>query len=237
MAATNLAVSSVSTLKGGKTENYQIGAVHKFKTFSLDYDVFKSIGVTDYPGNATFTYTITGIGLKIDRTNRDAYFPAVIQTAGPSILDVSNYRDNVLNIAIMRADDKYRGAAFNLKKDFSVPVPAWVKLGVRLREQTRDLTKPSTRWNYAGPDGVLNSGDENLAQFMNLSVKTNGPNILPFPARPFRDAPNTSYDYSGPNIGTAFRANPNLFVEDIVTNVTNALNNRQNFRERSTPGT
>jgi TonB-dependent receptor len=71
---------------------------------------------------------------------------------------------------------------------------------------------------------------------MNLSVKTNGPQVLPFPARPFRDAPNSSYDYSGYNIGTAFRANPKLFVEDIVTNVTNELNNRQNFKETISAG-
>lgn len=232
VAATNVSVSSVSTLKGGSTSNYNIGGVHKYRTLSIDYDAFKSVGITDYPGNATFTYSLPSVGLAIDSTGRDAYFPAVVQTSGPDIHNIANYRDNVLNIAVMRADDKYHGFAFNVKKDFATDAPTWIKAGVRLREQTRDLTKPSTRWNYAGPDGILNSGDENLAQFANLSVKTNGPVVLPFPARPFRDAPNSSYDYSGFNIGTVFRSNRNLFVEDIVTDVTNQLNNRQSFSEK-----
>ena len=231
VAATSVTVSSVSTLKGGKSENYQIGAVHRFKSLAIDYDVFKSIGITDYPGNANFSYSVSGVGLRLERRG-DPYFPAVIQTAGPDITDVRNYSNNVLTIAVMRADDEYQGLAFNAKKDFATRVPVWLKGGVRVREQTRDLKRPSTRWNFAGPDGRLNSGDENLAQFLNLTPKTNGPVILPFPARAFRDRHGTSYDYAGYNIGTMFRSNPNLFVEDIVNNVTNELNNRQNFEER-----
>jgi TonB-dependent receptor len=230
VAASTVNVSSVSTLKGGKSENYQIGAVHRFKTLAIDYDVFQSIGITDYPGNATFAYSVSGVGLRLERRG-DPYFPAMIQTSGPDITDINNYANNVLTIAVMRGDDEYRGLAFNARKEFSTRMPLWVKTGIRLREQTRDLKQPSTRWNYAGPDGRVNSGDENLAQFLNLTPKTNGPVILPFPARAFRDRAGTSYDYAGYNIGTAFRANPGLFVEDIVNNVTNELNNRQNFEE------
>jgi len=230
IAATTLNLASFSTLKGGRSENYQIGAVHKYKTLAIDYDIFKSIGITDYPGNATFAYSVTGIGLRLERRD-DPYFPAIIQTAGPSVTDIGSYSNNVLTIAVMRGDDEYQGVAFNAKKEFATRLPLWVKTGFRLREQTRELIRPSTRWNYAGPDGRLNSGDENLAQFVNLTPKTNGPIILPTPARPFRDRAGTSYDYAGPNVGTAFRATPNLFVEDIVNTVTNALNNRQSFKE------
>lgn len=236
LAGTSVTVSSVSTLKGGKSENYNIGGVHRFRGLSIDYNAFKSVGITDYPGNATFQYAVTGVGLRVERREDTPYFPRVIQTSGPDILDINNYRNNVLTIAIMRADDKYNGVAFNLKKEFATVAPTWIKTGFRLREQTRDLTKPSTRWNYAGPDGLLNSGDENLAQFLNKSVKTNGPQILPFPARAFRDKEGTSYDYAGFNIGTVFRSNPKLFVEDIVNNVTNDLNNRQRFKESINAG-
>src|SRR5688500_1816236 len=193
VAATTVTVSSVSTLKGGKSENYNLGAVHKYKSFSLDYDAFKSVGVTDYPGNATFQYSVSGPGLVLERRD-ERYFPAVGQTAGPDIRDIGSYSNNQLTIAIMRADDVYHGAALNAKKEFATVAPTWLKAGMRWREQTRDLTQPSERWNYAGPDGRLNSGDENLAQFLNLTPKTNGPIVLPFPARPFRDRAGTSYD-------------------------------------------
>lgn len=231
VAATSVQVASVSTLKGGRSENYNIGGVHRFRSLSLDYDAFKSIGITDYPGNATFQYTVTGVGLRLER-RAEPYFPAIIQTSGPDITNIRSYGNNQLNIAIMRADDEYHGFALNAKQDFAgARIPFFLKGGVRLRQQNRDLTKPSTSWQYAGPDHVLNSGDENLAQFISPTVKTNGPKLLPFPARPFRDNPGSSYDYSGPNIGTTFREHPELFVENIVSGVTNALNNKQNFTE------
>jgi iron complex outermembrane recepter protein len=234
-AATTVTVSSVSTLKGGKTENFNLGAVHKYNGFSLDYDAFRSVGITDYPGNATFSYSVSGVGLILERRDRP-YFPAIGQTAGPDIRDIRSYGNNQLNIAIMRGDDVYHGAAVNAKKEFATRAPTWIKAGLRWREQTRDLTQPSQRWNYAGPDGRLNSGDENLAEFLNLTPKTNGPVHLPFPARPFRDRAGTSYDYAGYNIGTLFRSRPDLFIEDIVNNVTNELNNRQNFEETINAG-
>ncbi|MEY4940417.1 MAG: hypothetical protein RIQ93_2152, partial [Verrucomicrobiota bacterium] len=236
LAATSVAVSSISTLKGGWSENYSIGGVHKYRNLSLDYDVFKSVGVTDYPGNATFQYTATGVGLRIERRADEPYFPRVVQTSGPDIRSINSYTNNTFNIAIMRGDDKYRGLSFNAKKSFETLAPTWIKTGFRLREQTRELTKPSQSWRYVGPDRALNSGDENLAQFLSLTPKTNGPVILPFPARPFRDRPGTSYDYAGPNIGTTFRAHPEWFLEDIVTNITNDLNNRQSFKETINAG-
>jgi TonB-dependent receptor len=179
-----------------------------------------------------FSYTLDGVGLQFDSRGRDRYFPAVIQTAGPDITNIDNYGDNVLNIDIKRGDDEYQGVAFNVRKDFSTAMPIWIKSGVRLRTQTRELSRPRVRWRYAGPDRVLNSGDENLHQFMNMSVKTNGPVILPFPARTFRDSPGTSYDYAGYNIGSLFRSDRTLFVEDIAFNVSNEQMGRQSFEEK-----
>ncbi|MBI4624314.1 MAG: TonB-dependent receptor, partial [Verrucomicrobia bacterium] len=242
--ASQVTISNGSTQKGGVTHQYQLGAVHQYKSLEIDYDIFKSNSFTNYPGNANFQYTTTGIGFRIER--KDApFFPEVRQTAGPDIRDINNYRDNVFNIRVFRGDDDYLGGAFNLKKKFETAAPTWIKAGIRVREQTRELTEPATRWRFAGPDGVLNSGDENLRQFLNPDVKSRAPVTLPIPAFPFRDArtvpynypvKTSSFGYSGYNIGTALFEKPQQFVEDIVFNVTSELNNAQDFTEKISAG-
>ena len=58
-----------------------------------------------------------------------------------------------------------------MKKSFALEVPAYIKAGLRSREQTRRLRLSSYRTMYVGPDGVMgvNSAtgrnDDNLAQF------------------------------------------------------------------------
>jgi TonB-dependent receptor len=239
VTASQVNVNSTSTEKGGDTQQLQIGGVHRFNAIEIDYSGFRSKSVTDYPGNAAFGYTARGIGMRIER-KESPFFPTVTQIAGPDIRNIENYTDNVLTITRMRADDKYVGGEVNVKMSFREPVPAFVKAGVKLREQTRLRKAPTLRYRFAGPDRLLNSGDENLAQFLNPSVISNSQIALPYPAFTFRDADDVpysypvrtnSYGYSGYNIGTALYEKPEQFQEDVAFNVTNELNTRVNFTE------
>ena len=241
LAASQLNVNSGSTQKGGVTHQYQLGGISKFKNTDIDYNIFLSNSVTDYPGNATFQYIATGVGLRIDRSQQP-FFPKVTLTSGSTdITNVNNYRDNLFTITKMRADDEYTGGEINLKQKFETVVPTYIKVGLKTREQVRNRIAPSIRYRFAGPDGVLNSGDENLAQFLNKGVQSHSQFALPYLAFPFRDARTVQYDYpvktssygySGYNVGTALYEKPQQFVEDIVFNVTNELNTKIDFKEK-----
>ena len=242
VTASQVSISSTSTEKGGDTHQYQVGGVHRYRGLEIDYSGFRSESVTNYPGNAAFAYTARGMGFRIEHGDTP-FFPKVSQTAGPDIRNLANYTDNVLTITRMRADDEYWGGELNAKKLFESPVPSFVKLGVKRRDQTRLRRAPTLRYRFAGPDGLLNSGDENLAQFRNPSVISNSQIALPYPAFTYRDAKDVPYDYpvntssygySGYNIGTALYEKPQQFQEDIAFNVTNELSTRINFEESIT---
>lgn len=239
-------VTSQARYKDGTAVHGEIGAVHRFDFVEADYNIYRSKSTTRYPHQEAVTLTARGIGLRIANT-AEPDFPSLTQTAGPALSDPASYRENRYERGIAVGDDEYRGAAVNVKATFEAGVPAWIKAGLRWREQTRNLDGAaaggaSFRTTYVGPDGVAGVNpatginDDNLAPFLQPNLKAWG-GLERMPAVPWLVRPNTdiysrAFDYSGYNIGTAYRETPSHFRDDIAFNVMSELNNRQSFEER-----
>eukprot|EP01036_Dinobryon_divergens_P034804 gene34804-45017_t len=156
--------------KMNDSSNLQLGAVHRYESVDLDYDLFKSFSETDYPGTREISYTARGIGFTVTRAD-DPFFPYLVQTEGPDVTKIDSYTGNTYNNNQRNGQDRYRGGAVNLTKRFATPVPFFIKTGLRAREQERILRNTSYRASYVGPDGVqgvnpaTGRNDDNLAQF------------------------------------------------------------------------
>ncbi|MEK7284497.1 MAG: hypothetical protein AAB114_01410, partial [Chloroflexota bacterium] len=61
------------------------------------------------------------------------------------------------------------GTQVNYLRRFDIAAPAYLKAGLKLRSEKQEVRDLSRRWNFAGADGGLNSGDENLSQFLSES--------------------------------------------------------------------
>ena len=233
VATSQIAIASQSAYKDGKTMTLNVGAVHRHPTWLLDYDAYSSKAKAYYAGNNDFTFTLRNIGFTL--TKNDRLFPDVAQTAGPDWTNLANYTDNLYASARMVGWDGYNGAAINLKKSFRAPVPAYIKTGLRLRQQTRNLDNTPYRTVYLGPDGVMgpnpaNGGrnDDNLAQFGLLN--------RPFPdtsLRRYGNLPFSALQAVGrPNdIDRFIAANPSYFQQQVANDLQAALVNHQQFTE------
>jgi TonB-dependent receptor len=228
-----VAIVSQSAYKDGKTSTLNAGAVHRYPTLLLDYDGYTSQSKAYYAGNNDFTYTARNIGFTL--TKRDTLFPDIVQTAGPDWTKLDSYTDNLYSSARMVGWDSYRGAAINLKKSFHNPTPSYLKAGLRLRQQTRNLDNTPYRTVYVGPDGVMGPNaarggvnDDNLAQFglMNrpfpdTSLRRYG--TVPFPAFQAVGRPN--------DLDHFIAANPSYFQQQVANDLQAALTNHQLFTE------
>jgi len=243
LATSILTIDSQTTHKRGATLHTQIGGVHRYDHLGLniDYDAYKSKSKAEYPGNKTWDNIVRGIGIRIERKD-EPYFPTITQTAGPDITQLSSYTDNIYNIAKMSGWDGLEGASLNLRKRMQTVVPAAIKLGLRVRNQTRDTVNTPYRGTYVGPDGVMGVNpatginDDNIAQFANPNYELPDTRLskfpkLPFTASPGRETKGSTYDYVGYNIDTALRETPQHFREDVAFNVMSALVGETHFKE------
>lgn len=228
-------LSARSHTRNGLGYHSQIGGVHRYDDLDIDYNGFLSKTRSRYPGSSVFQITARNTGMRVEQTSEPA-FPRFIQTSGPSIYDIRSYQENLLTTTRSLGIDEYSGMAFNLKKQFKLVVPAYIKTGARFRRQTNTLEDTSTRYNYLGTTGNMATAD--LSPFvrkeMDESLTLNGryPTMrsLPFPTWPYRSA-GQAPGYTGYNIGTAFQEQPQLFKEDIVYAITQNLNRQQRFKE------
>ncbi|WP_414664122.1 TonB-dependent receptor [Horticoccus sp. 23ND18S-11] len=226
-------VQADTAYKDAKTLYHQFGGVHKIDMLNLDWNLYKSDSKSNYSGQRNFGFTARGIGYTIDR-RANAEFPTVTQTSGPSIADLASFNDNRYRIDRRAGWDGYQGASLNAQKKFTTPVPSYLKVGVRSREQQRKLEATQWSGNYVGPDGVMGlnaatgRNDDNLAQFGLIergelyTDKTRFPNV-PVPAFP---------GHTNKQIDTVLETSPQLFVQEVAANVQAQLTGNQRFKER-----
>ena len=187
--ASVVTIRSTNLYKDGKTQNIQIGGVHRYERLNLDYDGYQSTSKANYAGTAEPDFIARGtMGWRIDRSE-NAFLPRITQTAGPDWTNINSYNENALNVARRAGWDNYRGLALNAKQSYTAPIPFYVKGGVRWREQTRRNVSTPYSGSYVGPDGVMGlnpatgRNDDNLAQFM--SQRPLGGDLSHYPRLPF----------------------------------------------------
>lgn len=162
---------------------YQIqpSVVHKFPGLTIDYGASYSSSVTWFdfgpdnrhyksrPKGSVTTPALTNIGFKVDRS-RSLAWPSFIQTAGKDIYDLNSYT------GAMTLGDSTRGGVenilsgqLNLKKDFNVGVPAWIKTGGSYQRQSRRTWSHAKTYTFLGNDGIAGNAEDNIGQFLDTS--------------------------------------------------------------------
>ncbi len=168
--------------KSGRTFQFVPSVKHRFAGLEIDYGASFSNSQTYYDyapsgrhfqsrPKATITYRLPGVGFTIDR-RESLKWPKIAPTAGaPDFYNLDNYGTLIVTQPDREGEDEIVTAKLNLKKTIDLAVPAFVKAGGVFRQQERHLQNRSRRYNYVGPDGVQNSPDDNLAQFLDRTPK------------------------------------------------------------------
>jgi len=221
---------STNLYKDGKTQNLQIGGVHRYARLNLDYDGYQSTSKANYAGTSEPDFIARGtMGWRLDRTE-NAYLPRLTQTAGPDWTNINSYTENAYNIARRAAWDNYRGASLNAKQSLSWSLPTYVKAGVRWREQTRRNVSTPYSGTYVGADGVMGvnpatgRNDDNLAQF--LSQRPLPGDLARYPRFPF---PNVVGE--APSFWDVLQQHPDYLRENLATDLQNELRANTQFTE------
>ena len=231
VAASVVTIRSTNLYKDGKTQNIQLGGVHRYPRLHLDYNGYQSTSKANYAGTAEPDFIARGtMGWRLDRSE-NAYLPTITQTAGPDWTNINSYNENALNVARRAGWDNYRGLAFNAKQSFTAPVPFYLKAGARWREQTRKNVSTPYSGTYVGPDGVMGpnparggANDDNLAQFM--SQRPLGGDLAHFPRLPF---PNVAGE--GPSFWDLVQSGSNLMRQNLAADLQAELRADTRFEE------
>ena len=125
----------------------------------LEVDLSYSLARSGYPIVSQITAYLPGIGFKIDRTKgTDEFHPLFTQTAGPSIYDPANYTVTTPGQRSFRQTYKIpnevMGARMDYKKNFSLGVPSYVKVGGKISQDVRKYKNSPEYFTYNGPQGI-----------------------------------------------------------------------------------
>ncbi|HRE81186.1 MAG TPA: carboxypeptidase-like regulatory domain-containing protein, partial [Opitutaceae bacterium] len=141
----------------------------------------------NYPAYIRIQSTASGIGWRLDRTD-DPWYPQFTQTSGPSLYDANSYRvRNQLRYSYKAPNDLY-GGRIDFKKDFSIAVPAYVKVGVKYARDERSTDVQYSEYTFVGADGIANSADDSMAPYLAEHYRQGDGRYGPFP---FTAIPNT----------------------------------------------
>jgi len=157
--------------KSGRTFVFSPSVRHRFPGLQIDYSLSYSDSATYYDvmheedkysarPTGTVFLEIPNLGFVIDRS-QDAKVPTVRQTEGPDWQNFANYSRLRIDQNDQRGYDKVYAAKFDLRKDVNYRVPFYYKTGFTAQRQTRHLWTNPRRSFYTGPDGILNTADDN----------------------------------------------------------------------------
>ena len=236
--------------KKGVGTTFSSGIKHRVGNWKLDASVGLSQSTNHYHigepraegevmGRADFylrgiSYTLT--------TPAETHIPTLVQTAGPSILDLNNFvsQNRTTNLTTntatvgsfttantreVNAIDRFYSGKANVRRDFTnTRFPFYLQAGIAWRQQKRDIDFATRhRWFYVGPDGISGTADDtaNLGQFADTEVYR----------RPF------GYQYPVPNmekITNFYTANPRAFQEDAYFRIQQQGQNLRSITEKVT---
>ena len=222
--------------KSGRTYQFVPTVRHRLPGLEIDYGLSFSNSETYYDyraagrtfssrPKATITYRLANIGFTIDRRD-NVKWPKYAQTTGPDLFNLNNYGTMLATQPDRMGEDEIRTAKLNVKKTFDLGVPVIAKVGGVLREQERALQNFSRRYNYVGADGIQNSPDDNLGQFLDRTAKWSDSN------EGYRQPP-----WANPfAVARHLTEHPDLWREDVPFGVNARLNGERSITETVTAG-
>lgn len=152
----------------------------------------------------------------------------VLDTAGVNRIDLSNAANyNITNVNFNPADssDQFKTARINARRSLGLPIDLKIKAGLLVQEEKRDIKQDNRgNWNFVGPDGVINTADDNAALYNITDPQyANGPFLFNTPQVPYPD-PNSLH--------RLFLSNPAYFrLASDANPITNSATNSRYFRE------
>jgi TonB-dependent receptor len=236
----NANASSAITLttddKSGRTYQFVPTVRHRFRGLEIDYGGSFSNSRTYYDyglerrkfnsrPKGIVSYRLANIGFTIDR-RENRQWPKYAQTAGPDLFDLNNYGTMLLTQTDRNGEDEIRTAKLNVKKTLDLALPTVLKAGGVFRQQDRALENYSRRYNFVGADGVQNTADDRLGQFLDTSAKWTDSNA----------------GYRQPPWASSFAVarhqsvNPQLWREDVPFGTNARLNGDRSITESVTAG-
>jgi iron complex outermembrane receptor protein len=152
----------------------------------------------------------------------------VLDANGVNPIDLSNASNyNITNVNYNPADsaDVFKTARINAKRDLGLSFPFTIKSGLNVQEETRDIRLDNRgNWNFVGPDGVVNTADDNAGLYkLSDPQYSSGPFLFGTPQVPYPDA------YSAQ---TLFNQHPEYFrLASDANPIINSVTNSKYFRE------
>jgi len=169
--------------KSGRTYLFAPTIRHRFEGWELDYGASLSNSRTYYeyrPGGGRYfdsrpkgliTYRLNNIGWTLDR-RQNAKWPVITQTAGPDLYNLDSYGTLLLTQLDRIGEDEIRTLRLNVRKPIDrLPLPIELRTGVNLRRQERHTENNSRRYSFVGADGIQNTADDRLGQFLDTTPK------------------------------------------------------------------
>jgi TonB-dependent receptor len=201
--------------------NLQGGGKRNYESAELDYNASFS---HSRGTNVRFipTSTVPGVGFRFDRNVGDTNALATYeQLSGPDIRDINHRVFTSLDSQDDVKTDRIWGAQVNFRKDIDLPVPTFIKTGLRVRGQ--EVTQRFDRdfFTYAGPDRVpgvnpaTGINDDNLAQFVDLE----------YDYRPYDEFYSPAPFFHLPTLRDKLAFAPDQFLEDRIDTLEQALRN------------
>ncbi|MGH7958762.1 MAG: TonB-dependent receptor domain-containing protein, partial [Opitutaceae bacterium] len=229
-ANTTAAQEIINTPKFARAHQIGFGGKHRLERWTIDYSADASQAATYYDSakyrRGSMSPIIRGVGVILDRSNTGRHFPTVTQTSGPDIYDLASYTAAPFNHRDQRAEDEVYNAQVNVARDVMIAGhPLALKFGARYRSQERMAFQRNRRFNYLGPDGRANSGDEGLERYAEDRSYALVEGRYPAPRW-----------LSVQAVGEALAANPSWFQEDVPFHETNRLANDREIQESVTAG-
>ena len=224
--------------KSGRTFVFSPSVRHRFPGLHIDYSLSYSNSATYYDvmheedkysarPTGTVFLEIPNLGFAIDRS-QDAKVPTVRQTEGPDWQNFANYSRLRIDQNDQRGYDKVYAAKFDLRKDVNYRLPFYYKTGFTAQRQTRHLWTNPRRSFYTGPDGILNTADDNQG----ISIFNAFPKDLTWDEKEYYLNRGGVPPWVDPyKVAAHRRANPRLWKDDVEITSRQRLTSDQKIQE------
>ncbi len=150
VAASTIDITSQMSNFFHRQRHIDFGAEHTWGPFDVDYNAVTSIDTIHGGGGGggVLVNRATGVGWSLDRT--DPIYPRFTQTAGPDITNPASYRPNSYGFNDTTNLHRIRELRGNVRYKLPTDVTAYLKTGVRWREEKADNGNKNRRYIFTG---------------------------------------------------------------------------------------